>query len=58
MSKSDERKLAALVRKNAEKVARAKAKPIRRRFDDTLPRDTDDDPELRRFFSEMKKREF
>ncbi len=58
MSKSDDRKLAALVKKNAAKAAKAKAKKSRRRYDDTLPADKEEDPELRKFFSEMKKREF
>jgi hypothetical protein len=57
MSKSDEKRLAALVRKNAAKAAKAKAQ-VRRRFDETLPQETDDDEERQRFFSEMKKREF
>ncbi len=56
MSKSDERKLAALVKKNAAKAAKAKKK-ARRQYDKTLPPETDDDTELRDFFSEMKKRE-
>ena len=59
MSKSDDRKLAALVKKNAAKAAKAKAKTkARRQYDDTLPPETEEDTELRRFFSEMKKREF
>ena len=57
MSKSDERKLAALVKKNAAKVARSKPK-ARRRHDETLPPETEEDAELRDFFSEMKKRDF
>jgi hypothetical protein len=57
MSKSDDKHLEALVRKNAAKAAKAKAK-TRRRFDGTLPQETDDDEERKRFFSEMKKREF
>lgn len=57
MSKSEDRKLAALVKKNAAKAAKAKAKP-RRQYDDTLPPERDEDSDLRRFFSEMKKREF
>jgi hypothetical protein len=57
MSKSDEQKLAALVRKNAAKVARAK-KQAQRQHDDTLPPEPEeDDGESRRLFSEMKKRE-
>jgi ribosomal protein L17 len=57
-SKSDDAKLAKLVRKNAAKAANKKAKAPRR-YDDTLVTDTsDDDLERRDFFSEMKKREF
>jgi len=57
MSKSDDKKLAALVRKNAAKAAKAKAK-TRRRYDETLPPEVEEDQERHRFFSEMKKREF
>ncbi len=58
MSKSDDEKLAALVRKNAAKAARAKRK-VKRQYDNTLPPETtDDDLDRRDFFSEMKKREF
>ena len=57
MSKSEDRKLAALVRKTAAKVASQKPK-TQRRHDPTLPPETEDDAERRRFFSEMKKREF
>ena len=57
MSKSDDRKLAALVKKNAAKAAKSKGKR-RRRYDETLPPETDEDTELRDFFSEMKRREF
>ncbi len=58
MSKSDDKKLEALARKNAAKAA--KEKPARRhRYDDTLQRDTeDDDAEASALFKEMKKREF
>jgi hypothetical protein len=57
MSLGDDRKLAALAKKNAAKAA--KAKPNRRRqYDDTLPPEKEEDLELREFFSEMKKREF
>jgi hypothetical protein len=57
-SKSEEAKLAKLVRKNAAKAANKKAKQPRR-YDDTLVSDTSDaDLERRDFFSEMKKREF
>ena len=58
MSKSDEQKLAALIKKNAAKAAKAKRK-VQRQYDKTLhPETTDDDLERRDFFSEMKKREF
>ncbi len=57
MSKSDDQKMAALVKKNAAKAAKAKAK-TRGRYDDTIPQEADEDTELRNFFSEMKKREF
>ncbi|HVH66458.1 MAG TPA: hypothetical protein VM716_01175 [Gemmatimonadales bacterium] len=57
MTKGDDRKLAALAKKNAAKAA--KAKPNRRRqYDDTLPAEREEDLELRDFFSEMKKRDF
>ncbi len=57
MSKSDDEKLAALVKKNAAKAAKSKDK-VRQRYDETLPPETDEDTERRNFFSEMKKREF
>jgi hypothetical protein len=58
MSKSDDAKMAKLIRKNAAKAAKAKPK-ARRQYDPTLPAETtDEDIERRDFFSEMKKREF
>jgi hypothetical protein len=57
MSKSDEQKLAALIRKNVAKAAKPKAQK-RRQYDPTLQPEVEDDPERRAFFSEMKKREF
>ena len=57
MSKSDDRKLAALAKKNAAKVAKSKTK-VRRQYDPTLQQETDEDLERQRFFKEMKKREF
>jgi hypothetical protein len=57
MNKSDAQKLAALAKRNAAKTATTKAK-VRRQYDSTLPPETEDDPERRAFFSEMKKREF
>jgi hypothetical protein len=57
-SKSDEQKLAALIKKNVAKAAAAKAK-AKRNYDSTLRSETtDEDIERRDFFSEMKKREF
>ena len=58
MSKSEDEKLAKLIRKTAAKAAQAKPK-ARRKYDPTLPPETtEDDIERRDFFSEMKKREF
>jgi hypothetical protein len=57
MSRSEDRKLAALVKKTAAKVAKAKPK-TRRRYDDTLPPEKEEDSDSRALFSEMKKREF
>jgi len=57
MSKREEQKLAALVKKNAAKVAGKRKVP--RRYDTTLPPETtDEDLAAREFFSEMKKRDF
>jgi len=58
MSKQDDKKLAALVKRNAAKVAKEKPK-ARKRFDPTLPAEEDErDAERDRLFKEMKKREF
>ena len=57
MSNSEDRKLAALVKKNAAKAAKARKK-ARRQHDKTLPPEEDEDTELRDFFSEMQKRDF
>lgn len=57
MSKSDDRKLAALVKKNAAKVAKSKPK-TRRKYDDTLQSEAEEDADSQSLFSEMKKREF
>ena len=57
-AKSDEEKLAKLIKKNVAKAAAAKQK-VKRNYDSTLKSDTtDEDIERRDFFSEMKKREF
>ena len=58
MSKADDRKMAALVKKLAAKSATKKADK-RRQYDPTLQHDEGSfDTENRNFFSEMKKREF
>jgi hypothetical protein len=57
LSNQDEKKLAALIRKNAAKAEKAK-QVGRKQFDKTLPPRTEEDDERDRFFSEMKKREF
>ncbi|HXJ31302.1 MAG TPA: hypothetical protein VNG35_11720 [Gemmatimonadales bacterium] len=58
MSKSEEERLAKLIRKNVAKAEAAKKK-VQRNYDNTLRSDTTDaDLERRDFFSEMKKREF
>jgi hypothetical protein len=58
MSKREDQRIAALVKKNAAKVAPPKGdKAVQ--FDPTLrQRMADEDPETRRLFKEMKKREF
>ncbi|MDH5315362.1 MAG: hypothetical protein OEW44_02675 [Gemmatimonadota bacterium] len=58
MAKSDDKRIAALARKNAAKTAKPKTvNPSK--FDDTLRiRPQEEDPETRRFFKEMKRREF
>ena len=58
MSKREDQRLAALAKKNAEKVVQPKGdKSIQ--FDPTLrQRHGEEDPETRRLFKEMKKREF
>ena len=58
MSKSEDERLAKLIRKNVAKAEAAKKK-VQRNYDSTLRSDTTDaDLERRDFFSEMKKREF
>ena len=57
-SKSDEQKMAKLVKKLANTAANKKPK-ARQKYDTTLPPESsDDDIERRDFFKEMKKREF
>lgn len=58
MGKREDQMIAALAKKNAEKVAAPK-KDKAVRFDSTLvKRMADEDPEARALFKEMKKREF
>ncbi len=58
MSKREDQRIAALVKKNAAKVAKPKNDPSVQ-FDPTLrQRHGEEDPETRRLFKEMKKREF
>jgi hypothetical protein len=57
VGKSDEQKLAKLIRKNMAKAEGAKPKS-RQQYDSTLPPQIEEDLELRTFFSDMKKREF
>ncbi len=58
MSKAEERRIAALVKKLSGQAAKPKG-DRRRQHDDTLPPDvTEKDLESRDFFSEMKKRDF
>lgn len=54
----DQKKLAALARKNAAKAAQPKAAVRRKKYDSTLQPEPEDDGERRAFFAEMKKREF
>ena len=57
MTKSDDKKLEALARKNAAKAARPKSR-VRRKYDDTLPEEDEQAQDAHKFFSQMKKREF
>jgi hypothetical protein len=57
VGKSDEQRLAKMIRKNMAKVEAAKPK-ARQKYDPTLPPQVEEDLELRTFFSDMKKREF
>jgi hypothetical protein len=57
---SDEKKIAALIKKNMAKAEAKKPKAkLRKQYDDTLQPDGDEgDLDRRDFFSDMKKREF
>ena len=60
MSSSDDKKIAALVKKTMAKVEAKKPRAkLRRQVDDTLQAETtEEDLDRRDLFSEMKKREF
>jgi hypothetical protein len=53
----DKKKLEALAKRNAAKQTTEKA-VRRRRYDDTLPPEADEVEDAKKFFKEMKKREF
>jgi len=53
----DRKKLEALVRKNAAKKVPDKVVK-RRKYDDTLPGEAEESEDSKKFFKEMKKREF
>lgn len=58
MSKREDERIAALAKKNAAKTVKPKGDPSVQ-FDPTLrQRHGEEDPETRRLFKEMKKREF
>ena len=57
MTKSDDKKLQALARKNAAKAAQPKSR-VRKKFDDTLQAEDEQAQDAHKFFSQMKKREF
>ena len=60
VSKSEDKKLAALIKKNMAKAEAKKLKAkLRKQYDDTLqPDGGEGDLDTRDFFSDMKKREF
>ena len=53
----DRKALEALAKKNAAKQVTQKAVK-RRKYDDTLPPESEESEDPKRFFEEMKKREF
>jgi hypothetical protein len=57
MSKSDDRKLEALARKNAAKATKERTQK-RQRYDETLSPEAEQSLDTRHFFDEMKKRDF
>ncbi len=57
MTKSDDKKILALAKKNAAKVAKPKD-GVSPRYDDTLRLKKEEEKDARGLFKEMKKREF
>lgn len=57
MTKADDKKIQALARKNAAKIAKAK-EGTNPAYDDTLRIKREEESESRTLFKEMKKREF
>jgi len=60
VTKSDDKKIAALIKKNMAKAEAKKPKAkLRKQYDDTLqPEGGEEELDRRDFFSDMKKREF
>lgn len=59
MSKREEQRLAKLIKKNAAKVGGGKKADRSAQYDDTLrQRPEEPDAETKRFFKDMKRREF
>ena len=56
----DEKQLQKLIKKNSEKIDKARKRPPARNYDPTLTRKETDNSDLERedFFDEMKRREF
>jgi hypothetical protein len=57
MNKREEARLAKLAQKNAAKPVKPRDERAKQ-YDDTLKRKPDEDPELRDFYTDMRKREF
>ena len=59
MSKREEQRLAKLIKKNAGKVSGVKKSDRAAQYDDTLRQKAEEvDSETKRFFKDMKRREF
>jgi len=56
VTKADDKKIAALAKRNAAKVVQQKKKQ-RHQYDDTLPDEPEDNQDARLLFQEMKKKE-